>query len=487
MGQTDKKIMQYREPSFSPDGDRIAYTLVTGEGCSIWVVRPDNNERKQIPNGSRESNPVWSPDGKNLAYLSFPDEYMDLCVTNLLEEKVLIHGKAGKSFANPFGMMNRITWAPDSNSIACVAERNGHTDLLLVRLNGNTEWLTNNREFKLNPAFSPDGARLAYESAKVVPAHGWFWPHVIILELKTELTTGNEFSMAPSWSPDGKNIGFAIRKPGPSNSRIWIADADGSNKKQLSDDSQWEGGPIIWHPAGNKILYDSMEGGINIWEIDLASKAKRRLTEDNDKFRTFYSYNSDGSKILYCSQVNALHLIDLCTMMSNGAQKATLLHGNKIDAPLIKKGANFSFKDIDGRNFNISDFNTISVMAFMNIGCIACASQIESLKRIEKRYGSDVAIIVIGVWQTTSSASKKCSENVLREWKDETKVGWLFAKSNRKLNSCLMQNLPRPYHKFGTVPTPSIMVIDREGFIRYVYPALTPSIVLENVIDRLMQ
>ena len=297
----------YREPSFSPNGDLIAYTAVVGNKSSICVVKSDGKEKKRITHDTSGSNPVWSRDGKYLAFLSFRDECgkMSLCITDFAKERTLVEAEIGKIFANPFGTRNRIAWNPDKKSIVCAAGRRDRTDLLLVGIKKDAEWLTNDKDFKLNPTFSPDGKKLAYESAKTVSEQGFFWPYVNILDLDTgriyQLTGDRRFSMAPSWRPDSSSIAFMIRKPGPSNSRMWIADENDSSMKQLSEDAQFEGGPIIWHPIENRILYHSVEGGINIWEFDQTSRKKQRLTNNDGRFYTFYSYSPDGTKIVYCS------------------------------------------------------------------------------------------------------------------------------------------------------------------------------------------
>jgi len=381
-----------------------------------------------------------------------------------------------------------MTWSPDGNSIVCVARRGDHTDLVLVGMDGDMRWLTNDEDVELNPTFSPDGMRLAYDSPRVTAGNRLAW-YVNILELSTyervQLTSGENSSVGPSWSPDGKNMAFVVLKP--RTSRLWIADADGSNPRELSDDDQFERAPIVWHPDGGKMLYSSRGG---ICEFDLGSGEKRILTRHDGTIYTDYRYSPDGSKIIYCSLVIPLLLHDLGIMDSDGSHEITIISGIKIDLPLIKEATDFSIKDVDGKEFKLSDFRErVTVLAFVIVGSEACESQIESLKSIEEKYGDSVVIIVLGIWQTTPSGLEACDEETLRGLKDRAGVEWLFAKASEEMGyNCVIRHLPqRGQVGFrGMIPTTSVAVIDGEGYLRYYHPVITPSVMIENVIDRLV-
>ena len=67
-----------------------------------------------------------------------------------------------------------------------------------------------------------------------------------------KLTSGLGFNSQPRYSPDGKKIAFLSDRGGAEN--LWIADADGSNAKQLSDDQQSEFASPVWTPDGNYVI-----------------------------------------------------------------------------------------------------------------------------------------------------------------------------------------------------------------------------------------
>ena len=477
----------YSEPCFSPDGGWIAYQKTeiydNRSEAHIWVMRVDGSGEKQITNeitnGSWEKNPVWCPDGKKIAYLSYlPEKNESLCIVDGVEERELVRGEAGKVLVNPFGSKSRISWSPDGDSIAYVAARGNYTDILLVDLDGNRRWLTDDSNFELNPTFSPDGKYLAFESGSKMTEY-YLRPYVNVIEVESgerfQLTQDDDYSMAPAWSPDGGKIAFAIRKPGPSNSRIWIADANGSNQRALSDDLQFEGGPIVWSPNGSRIMYSSMEAGLNIWDVNVKGTDKRRLTEDDGTFYTPYSYSPDGSRVLYLSHINALRLFNLCLMDSDGGNQSTIAHGKGIEPELIKEEAtDFTLRDVDGTEFSLSDFEGIIVLEFMRVGCLACDAQIKNLKNLEERYGENVTIISLGVGEILGLDE---SVEDLREYRNSMGADWIFAKSTEGV----------AYSYMTEISCSTVVVIDEEGCVRYSCCSGVQSVVLENVIDRLIQ
>ena len=65
------------EPSFSPDGRRIAFVMndpdPLKEKCDVYVVDRDGNNRRQLTNGLPNARiPLWSPDGRWISYVTFP-------------------------------------------------------------------------------------------------------------------------------------------------------------------------------------------------------------------------------------------------------------------------------------------------------------------------------------------------------------------------------------------------------------------------------
>src|SRR6266536_3225028 len=74
---TEKDLFNFTwiaDPQVAPNGSRVAFVKVTvnerkdGYNTAIWTVSPANGETHQLTNGTRDSSPRWSPDGKMIAF-----------------------------------------------------------------------------------------------------------------------------------------------------------------------------------------------------------------------------------------------------------------------------------------------------------------------------------------------------------------------------------------------------------------------------------
>ncbi len=175
--------------AWSPDGDRIVYTAYdSGLNATLWVMdAADGSEREQLASGAL---PSWSPDGERIVYTAYFGERPYLAVMN-----------------------------------ADGSERRGLGDVSLIRK------ITGTAEMYEEPAWSPDGKRIAFASEDngeiyVMNADG---------SGRTRLTDipKRYDHWPPTWSPDGKRIAFSSEdKKG---SEIYIMNSDGSGLTNLTD------------------------------------------------------------------------------------------------------------------------------------------------------------------------------------------------------------------------------------------------------------
>jgi TolB protein len=145
------------DPSWSPDGSKIAFTW-RFEGSGIYVVDIDgSNETRLSPEGVDDGSPAWSPDGSKIAFVSRRDGNWEIYVMNTDgSDPVRLTETTAASEGYP-------AWSPDGNQIAFTSYRDGRRDIYIMNADGsNVIRLTKNSIVKSNPSWSPDGTKIAF-------------------------------------------------------------------------------------------------------------------------------------------------------------------------------------------------------------------------------------------------------------------------------------------------------------------------------------
>ena len=143
----------------------------------------------------------------------------------------------------------------------------------------------------IDPAPSPDGKRIAFAS------RGWLWLFDPASGVATRLTHGSGTDSRPKWSPDGRTIAF-VRDDGRALSIGAIDVTSGVESRVVTDSA------IVLDPAfaadGKSLFYSSgISGDIDIWRIDLATKATTRITSSLNTIELSSMPTPDGQALLY--------------------------------------------------------------------------------------------------------------------------------------------------------------------------------------------
>jgi Tol biopolymer transport system component len=102
----------------------------------------------------------------------------------------------------------------------------------------------------------------------------------------------------PAWAPDGRRIAFQSYRDGTW--RIWTAAPDGSDARAVTSESFDDREPH-WSPDGTKIAFSSdRSGNYDIWILDVASGQTRQVTK-NDANDFFPTWSPDGREIAFVS------------------------------------------------------------------------------------------------------------------------------------------------------------------------------------------
>ena len=170
-------------------------------------------------------------------------------------------------------------WSPDGRSIAFGSWRSGYQDIYILFPYGDgvLTSLTKGTAARQSylPAWSPDGSRIAFTSS------GDGQPEIYVMNRdgsnRQRLTTHPSIDVTPTWSPTGTQIAFVSDRTG--SPQIYIMNADGTGLEQITRESACD--RPTWSPAPlNEIAYSSRAGGGNIIKIfDFRTRSTRALTD----------------------------------------------------------------------------------------------------------------------------------------------------------------------------------------------------------------
>ena len=247
---------------------RIAYVTKGGGRFTLRVADSDG-EGGQVALSSPEPiiSPAWSPDGKQLAYVSFEKQKAIVYVQDT-------SSGARRELANFRGSNSAPAWSPDGQTLALTLSRDTGSQLYLMDRNGgNVRRLTTSNAIDTEPAFAPDGRGIYFVSDR---GGG---PQVYRTSVGggnvERITFSGAYNISPAISPDGRTLAYISRQGG--GYRLYTLDLSGSAQPVVLTDTNDDESPSF-APNGRLIIYASRAQGRDVlMTTTLDGKIKARL------------------------------------------------------------------------------------------------------------------------------------------------------------------------------------------------------------------
>ncbi|MDQ6683875.1 MAG: Tol-Pal system beta propeller repeat protein TolB [Pseudomonadota bacterium] len=248
---------------------RIAYVTKAGPRYALRVADADGeNGQVALTSAQPIISPAWSPDGRELAYVSFEKQ----------KAVVFVHSVASgerRAIADFRGSNSSPAWAPDGQRLAVTLSRDGGSQLYLVGKNGGEpRRLATSQAIDTEARFSGDGRWLYFTSDRGgapqiyrMPAGGGNAERV---------TFGGGYNISPALSPDGRTLAYVARGGGAFRLTVLDLATPGAQPQTISDSSDDEHPSFA--PNGRLIVYATrVQGRSVLMTTTLDGKIKARL------------------------------------------------------------------------------------------------------------------------------------------------------------------------------------------------------------------
>jgi Tol biopolymer transport system component len=289
--------------TWSPDGRWLAFSEISREDEPAHIVRLslDSLERTRLTSPPEDTLgdffPAFSPDGEHLAFLrSSAADWGDLDVW----VQPLEGGQARRLTFGKYDSAVAVSWTPGSDEIVYSTGIWGGGSIHRVSLEGGEPrgipGIGENTAF-----FTVRGSRIVYQQRHARAPSIWRVPGrsaPAADRVPRAFADSMWIDYNPAFSPDGQKVAFQSYRSGQAN--IWLCDRDGSSPVQLTRFTSHTGTPR-WSPDGRRIVFDSLESGNwDLWVVDAEGGVPRQLTMDPAEDGTPF-WSRDGRWIYFHS------------------------------------------------------------------------------------------------------------------------------------------------------------------------------------------
>ncbi|MFK7981064.1 MAG: TolB family protein [Saprospiraceae bacterium] len=331
--QLTNGVHDYREPHWSPDEQKIAFASDKGGTYDIWTIDLATKVLAQVTKWEgNQYAPAWNKSGNRLAFISDNPDKKGIYYHSFLKNKTTLIGKAE-------GELTGVSWRPDGTSVTFVQHdfdesnlkqywldmpepmaitKNGEADVFPFR----TSWLSNNEFiYTANGQIIRESAQV--DSKQTIPFSATFkLKRPTYAKKKRNFDTGKDAIIKgithPNIAPNGVDFTFI----GLNN--VWIQHADGS-LTQVTKDAAAKITPV-WSPDGKTVAYVAdKEGNWAIYAYRVGEQTTQKIGDLNGA-PAGIAFSPDGNSIAYSlsfgPRLGRLGVMDITTGATRTVSKA---------------------------------------------------------------------------------------------------------------------------------------------------------------------
>src|SRR3989440_335538 len=392
--------------ALSPDGHRVAYSVVMRDRPGrpygqLWIMDLATQKSSRI-GGEKDSGggPLWSPDGKSLAFFGRQGDKGGLLMARADGSDVTFLATTDGPNSPLPGTGKQATWSPDSKQIAFISSTPGMEagpasgDPMVItrylykpdagegmtRFNDNqrlhifvvdvgtkqVRQLTQGETDEHSLDWSPDGKEILFASNREPNQDEFFNYDIFALKVADDgirrLTATEYNEYEPQWSPDGKRIvfrgtrrGLTDRETTMEDTHVWMMNADGSERREIGAVLDNRQGVPRWAPDGSAVYFTLQERGSNhLVRLPISGGKPEYVVKDTGSVGG-WSVGKDGSLAYgFASRQDAAELY--LKAGSGAPRKLTDLNAQLFAGKQIAEVESFTF---------ISNDNKFEVEAFL--------------------------------------------------------------------------------------------------------------------------
>lgn len=386
-------------PDISPDGKNIIFTrtwvdkINDRSNSNLWIVDVEGNKARELTPGNwRDSSPVWSPDGKKIAFISDRDgtsqvhvlwletrevaqlthventpsslawspDGKTLAFTMFIpDEKPILSVKLprrpkGAKWAEPAVIIDRLSWRSDGRGP--LPKGNSHVFVIDAELGGTPRQVTTDDYSHSGPEWSADAQKIYFSAIRKPDAeYQQNDSEIYAVDLKTleikALTDRKGPDQGPRVSRDGKWIaytGYDDKDYTSHLSSLYLMDSAGGGKKLLAGSLPSSPSNLIWAADGSGLYYMMAEKGeSNLYFVSTAGKARK--VSEGAHYISDLSLSNAGQAAVVVSTFHRPGYLATFSLLKPAAMK-TLVDVNKdlLDGVQLGDVEELWYKSADG-------------------------------------------------------------------------------------------------------------------------------------------